>query len=112
MGYESPRPGRMGKERQLIFADNGAGKSDAILCIAKRLPEAQFRILEIDWAPSAALLLESDRFAGVSNVEVVWAYPDDWEAQRDGFDWLQNETRPDDWAAIDSATHTWPAVQE
>mgnify|MGYP000414426686 CR=1 FL=1 len=67
MGYESPRTGRMGKERQLIFADNGAGKSDAILCIAKRLPEARFRILEIDWAPSAALLLESDRFAGVES---------------------------------------------
>jgi hypothetical protein len=112
MGYQSPRAGRMGKERQIIFGDAGVGKSDAILCIAKRLPEVRFRILEIDWAPSAALLLDSERFAGVTNVEVQWAYPDEWKDQEAGLEWLQKETGPDDWAAVDSATHTWPAVQE
>ena len=112
MGYVSPRPGRMGKERQLIFGDAGSGKSDAILCVAKRLPDVQFRILEIDWAPSAEVLLQSERFEGVDNVEARWVYPNEWEDQLAGVQWLRDTTKPDDWAAVDSITHTWSAVEE
>ena len=109
MGYQCPR---IARERIMLFGEAGVGKTDAILSVAKRLPDVRFRIVECDWTSSADRLMDAERFAGVTNVETRQVFPDEWKDQLEAAEWLRDETGPDDFAAFDSATHSWSAVQE
>lgn len=108
MGYVS---NSRAPERIMLYGDAGSGKSYAALSIAKRLPEITVRIAEVDWTSTCDRLLDGE-FAGVTNVEVRTAYPDEWEEQLELSAWLRKDTRPGDFAVFDSLTHSWAAVQE
>lgn len=109
MGYVPP--GRA-PERLMLWGDAGSHKTSSILDIAKRLPDATFRIVECDWTPSVEVMLdEMSRYAGLTNVEVRQVFPDDYDDQLAALKWLRESSRRGDWCAFDSFTHTWEASQ-
>lgn len=110
MGYVPP--GRA-PERLMLWGDAGSHKTSSILDIAKRLPDATFRIVECDWSPSVSVMLDlMPRYAGLTNVIVRQVFPDDFDGQLEALQWLRSETLYGDWAVFDSFSHTWEAAQQ
>lgn len=99
-------------ERILAYGPQGAGKSHNALVIASKLPDAKFRVIDIDYSPSYERLIDLDfPQLGEDRVEVVTPDPEDWTEILDAVIEAVKETGPGDWLVIDSITHTWPAVQ-
>lgn len=109
MGYVSPL---RAPERILIYGEGGSRKSSAILQLAKRLPDATFRVVECDWSPSMEVFLGTDEYANLTNVEYRTVFPDDFDGQLELLQWQQTSSKPGDWAAFDSFTHTWDASSQ
>lgn len=109
MGYVPPS---RSPERIMLYGDAGSHKTSAILDIAKRLPNANFYIVECDWTPSVDLMLEMmPKYAGMTNVQTLSVFPDDYDGQLEALKWATAQAQRGDWVAFDSFTHTWEASQ-
>lgn len=109
MGYVSPM---RAPERIMIYGDGGSRKTSAIIQLARKLPEATFRVVECDWSPSMAVFLSLPENENVTNIVYEEVFPDDFDRQLELCQWQQAESKLGDWAAFDSFTHTWEAAQQ
>lgn len=106
-------PVGLGPERMLIYGKEGTGKSNAVLSIARRLPDAQFYVIDTDYSASYHRLMATD-FTDVmerGNVEVYVTGPHDWSAIMAAAREIRAKVTPGDWVVADSMSPTWDAVQ-
>lgn len=96
------------RECILLYGGPGAGKSHAVLSIARKCPGDQFHIVDNDLAYQR--LLETE-FDDLDNVTVYDVDSEDWEEQLDTAKKAKGECGPDDWFVFDMTTETWQAVQ-
>lgn len=109
MPYVSPM---RAPERILVYGEGGTRKSSIILQLAKRLPEVAFRVIECDWSPSIDVLMSMPEYESITNVEARMVFPDDFDGQLELLQWQQTDSKPGDWGAFDSFTHTWDASSQ
>lgn len=107
MSYR-PRPG-LDPERILVMGVQGVGKSRGLLSVARRMPDAQFHVLDNDFAYRRLLATEFEDVDRVGNVEVHFV--DEWDDYLPLIKKLNGTLGPNDWLAVDSMTPTWDAVQ-
>lgn len=100
------RPKISPRERILTFSTFGAGKSNALLTIARKCPTDTFHVLDNDFAYER--LLATD-FADLSNVHVTNC--DEWQDYIPTIKRIGGDMGRDDWLVLDSTTATWDAVQ-
>lgn len=100
------RPKISPRERILTFSTFGAGKSNALLSIARKCPSDTFHVLDNDYAYDR--LLATD-YADLSNVQIT--YMDDWAGYIPTIKRIGGSMGRDDWLVLDSTTATWDAVQ-
>lgn len=111
------------REKQLLFAGPGAGKTTACLQIARAIPDAQFVVLDNDIADAwdDALATSFEDVGDVGNVDVrKWS--DSWVDLMDELravvdDNVQlakkdSEGAARQWLVLDSSSPTWPSVQD
>lgn len=107
-----PPPG-MPAERMLLLGREGTGKTNAVLSIARRIPTAQFYVIDTDYSASYDRMMATV-YTDVlerGNVTTYVTGPDDWEAQLDAAAEIKATVERDDWVVADSMSPTWNAVQ-
>lgn len=97
-------------ERILVFGMEGVGKSNNVLQLARKLPNRNFYVADIDKSPSYARALETD-YRDLTNVSVTRGDPDDWTDMLDVARKVGVMAGPDDWTVADSASPAWQGVQ-
>lgn len=97
-------------ERILVYGPQGSGKSAKLLDIARRVPDAMFRVIDNDYSQSCSRLLETS-YSDLKNVEPIRCDPDDWEELLARVVEAKRVTGQHDWLSVDSMTPTWQAVQ-
>lgn len=97
-------------ERILAYGPQGAGKSAKLLDIARRVPDAMFRVIDNDYSQSCSRLLETS-YSDLTNVEPIRCDPDDWDELLARVREAKAKTEVHDWLSVDSMTPTWQAVQ-
>ena len=100
-------------ERMLIFGGEGTGKTNLVLQIARRCPDAQFYVIDTDYSASyeRMLITEFTDVAERGNVHVYVTGPDDWEAIMSAAREVRGLAGVGDWIIADSMSPTWDAVQ-
>lgn len=117
MGITYRSPWRM-PERILAMGIGGAGKSNAILQVARKCPDATFFVVDTDYSASYDRALDME-YTDLSNVEVHRQMLDDGD-DFDSFVKLipalsekarvGEDGRCHDWLVVDSMTPTWGAA--
>lgn len=96
------------RERILGYGPPGAGKSTAILSVAKRCPSSTFHVIDTEFDNYDRLL--DTEFSDLKNVEV---YPMvEWDGMIPQIKEIKKEVGKNDWLVVDSMTPTWDGVQE
>lgn len=106
-------PDNLPPERILLVGKEGTGKTNAVLTIARRCPDAQFYVIDTDYSASYDRLMYTD-FADVGergNVHTYITGPSDWEGIMNAARDIAKKVRKGDWVVVDSMTPTWSAVQ-
>lgn len=103
-------PAGIPAESILLVGGPGTGKTAAVLSIARKIPEAQFRIIDTDYAASYHRMLATE-YSDLTNVQVTDIDGDDWEAVLTAVGDAARQTEKGDWLVIDSISPTWDAVQ-
>lgn len=107
LSYESPLST---PESILAIGAAGVGKTASVLSIADRLPDREFYVTDIDWAPSYERLIQL-LYPNLTNVHVDECDPEDWEEIIGSLERNVPKLRQNDWLVVDSCTHPWAAVQ-
>lgn len=94
------------RERILLYGLPGAGKSEAVLSIARLVPHRRVFVIDTEVDVYDRLLAGT----GIENVVNYGVLPDDWESQIETVRQVGQEIGEDDWFVIDSISPTWPAV--
>lgn len=94
-----------------MYGDAGSRKTTAILQLAKRFKDTEFRVVECDWSPSIDVFRANPLYAGLDNLLTRVAYPDEYDSQLEGMLWATAAGKGN-WGVFDSFTHTWEASQE
>lgn len=113
MGLTYRPPPNFPPERMLIFGGEGTGKTNAVLQIARKCPDAQFYVIDTDYSASYQRMLITE-FTDVlerGNVHIHVTGPDDWEAMMDAAREVRGAAVAGDWIIADSMSPTWDAVQ-
>lgn len=105
ISFQSPIRAR---ERILGYGPAGAGKSTAILTVARRCPDSTFRVIDNEFDNYDRLL--DTEFSDLENVDV--SPMTDWEGFLPKVKELKRESEKNDWLVVDSMTPTWDWVQE
>lgn len=106
-------PAGLGPERILLFGKEGTGKTNAVLSIARRIPDATFYVIDTDYSASYSRMMATE-FTDVleqGNVEQYIVGPDDWTKLMDAAREVGRKIRQGDWLIVDSMSPTWDAVQ-
>lgn len=110
IGLESPFKFR---ERMLLTGGGGAGKTTAVLSIARRMVVGKMWVIDNDFSYSYARALDTE-FTDVRDsgrVEVI-EVGDGWEEMVEAVARVLREgDHADDWLVVDSSSPTWDAVQ-
>ena len=97
-------------EVMLLFGAAGVGKTAAVLSIARKLPDATFRVVDTDYSSSYRRMLATE-FSDVTNVEVVDCDGEEWEEVVEAIQTAARATQSGDWLVLDSISSTWDGVQ-
>lgn len=96
------------RERILTYAPPGAGKSNAILTVARRCPDTQFYVIDTEFDNYDRLL--DTEFTDLENVTVESVV--EWDGIMPTLRDFKKRADKDDWLVLDSVTPTWDMVQE
>jgi hypothetical protein len=112
MGIKLESPWKF-RERMLFTGGGGAGKTEAVLSIARRLSKGKMWVIDNDFSYAYERALETT-YTDVRDegrVEVI-EVGDGWEPLVEATARVMREgDHNDDWLVVDSASPTWDAVQ-
>jgi hypothetical protein len=106
-------PEHLPAERILLVGKEGTGKTQAVLSVARRCPDAQFYVIDTDYSASYDRMMFTE-FGDVGergNVTTYVTGPDDWRGMMDAARDIQKKAEKGDWVVVDSMTPTWSAAQ-
>lgn len=96
------------RERILAMGGTGAGKTYALLSVAKKIAPAKVRVVSV--GDNAYDRLLETEFKGLDNVEVRSAW--DWPSLMKNVSEYMDESERDDWLVIDLLSPCWQMVQD
>jgi hypothetical protein len=96
------------RERILLFGGANAGKTTAVLQIARVIQDDGAHMYLLDTEDGSARLLEQE-FSDLRNIEVHRVY--DWPTYQEAADAVMSKAKAGDWIAVDLLSMAWDAVQ-
>lgn len=97
-------------ERILTYGGQGAGKSNAILAVARRCPQSTFYVIDADMSESYNRALDME-YSDLTNVVVLRVDPDDFMQMLHTIKAVRPMIGRDDWLVVDGMTVAWASVQ-
>lgn len=99
-------------ERILVYGNTGSGKSNAILTVAKRCPDANFYVIDNDLGITPIIENEMPELSADNGGNVHVYFCDSFDEHMDALAEIQEKAKAGDWLVIDMLGSMWGLAQE